>query len=95
VQTITTSDTAGGSRLTIVNAGAFESMAYQAGNEYVIEISPPPAAVVAATDAGRAVLDRRLDRVACGLDRWIGGVHLQPGGRIWRWDEAQGAVARG
>ena len=55
----------------------------------------PLAAVVAATDAGRAVLDRRLDRVACGLDRWIGGVHLQPGGRIWRWDEAQGAVARG
>lgn len=55
----------------------------------------PLAAVVAATDAGHAVLDRRLDRVACGLDRWIGGVHLQSGGQLWRWDEAQGAVARG
>ena len=40
----------------------------------------PLAAVVAATDDGRAALDRRLDRVACGLDRWIGGVHLQSGG---------------
>lgn len=55
----------------------------------------PLAAVVAATDDGRAVLDHRLDRVACGLDRWIGGVHLRTGGDIWRWDEARGAVTRG
>jgi len=39
------------------------------------------------TDAGRAVLDGRADRVAvCGLDRWIGGVHLQRDGAVWRWD---------
>jgi hypothetical protein len=55
----------------------------------------PLASVVTTTDAGRAVLDRRLDRVACGLDRWIGGVHLQRGGQVWRWDGARAAVTRG
>jgi hypothetical protein len=54
----------------------------------------PLDAVVTLTDAGRAVLDRRLDRVACGLDRWIGGVHLQSDGAMWRWDEERGAVTR-
>jgi hypothetical protein len=30
------------------------------------------------------------DRVTtCGIDRWLGGVHLKGGGRIWRWDERQ------
>ncbi len=55
----------------------------------------PLAAIVAATDDGRAALDRRLDRVACGLDRWIGGVHLQAGAQLWRWDEAQQTIRRG
>ena len=42
---------------------------------------------VAITDTGREVLAGRLDRVAvCGLDRWLGGVHLQAG-NMWRWDE--------
>jgi hypothetical protein len=27
--------------------------------------------------------------VTCGLDRWHGGVHLQNGGRFWRWDDQQ------
>lgn len=54
----------------------------------------PLDAVVTLTDAGRAALDRRLDRVACGLDRWIGGVHLQSDGAMWRWDEERGAVTR-
>jgi hypothetical protein len=39
------------------------------------------------TDAGRAVLARERDRVdACGIDRWLGGVHLHPG-NLWRWDD--------
>ncbi len=46
VQTIEASDTAGGGRITIVNSGPFESMAYQAGNEYVVEVSPPAVAIV-------------------------------------------------
>jgi hypothetical protein len=42
------------------------------------------------TDAGRSVLSGELDRVTtCGIDRWLGGVHLQSGTRVWRWDEAR------
>lgn len=38
------------------------------------------------TDAGRAVLARERDRVeVCGIDRWLGGVHLRPG-NLWRWN---------
>jgi hypothetical protein len=45
---------------------------------------------VALTDAGRAVLAGRLDRVAaCGIDRWLGGVRLQGRGRMWRWDDTR------
>ena len=54
----------------------------------------PLAAVVTTTDAGRAVLDHRLDRVACGVDRWLGGVHLRTGGDIWRWDPAAARITR-
>lgn len=39
------------------------------------------------TDTGRAALAGGLDRVRrCGLDRWLGGVHLQGHGPLWRWD---------
>ena len=42
---------------------------------------------VTITDAGRDVLDGRQDRLAlCGIDRWLGGVHLQAG-NLWRWDD--------
>jgi hypothetical protein len=45
------------------------------------------------TVTGRAVLARQLDRVAtCGIDRWLGGVHLRSGGRLWRWDDARQRV---
>jgi hypothetical protein len=48
---------------------------------------------VSLTDAGRAVLAGRLDRVeTCGLDRWFGGVHLKSGGPVWRWDDTQQRV---
>jgi type IV pilus assembly protein PilQ len=40
---------AGGSRLVINTNGAYESMAYQTGNEYVVEIAPKRGAVVAGT----------------------------------------------
>ena len=47
------------------------------------------------TDAGRSVLGGRLDRVtACGIDRWLGGVHLQGSGPLWRWDDAGQRVTR-
>ena len=42
---------------------------------------------VSVTDTGRAVLAGHLDRIAvCGIDRWLGGVHLHSGGVLWRWD---------
>jgi len=45
------------------------------------------------TDTGRAVLARQLDKVAaCGIDRWLGGVHLQSGGTLWRWDDTRRSV---
>jgi hypothetical protein len=44
---------------------------------------------VGLTDAGREVLAGRRDRVLCGMDRWLGGVHLQSGANVWRWDDQQ------
>ena len=50
--------------------------------------------VVTVTDTGRSVLAGRLDRIeTCGIDRWLGGVHLhRGGGRIWRWDDSRQRV---
>jgi RNA polymerase sigma factor (sigma-70 family) len=50
---------------------------------------------VTLTETGRAVLAGARDRVtACGLDRWYGGVHLQGGGPLWRWDDSRQRVVR-
>lgn len=50
---------------------------------------------IALTDAGRSVLAGGADRVAtCGIDRWLGGVHLQGRNGIWRWDAAENQVVR-
>ena len=47
------------------------------------------------TPDGRDVLEGRADRVPlCGIDRWLGGVHLQGRAVPWRWDGAQGKIAR-
>jgi hypothetical protein len=52
-------------------------------------------ASVALTDTGRSVLAGELDRVvACGIDRWLGGVHLHAGDVIWRWDDTRQRVIR-
>jgi hypothetical protein len=48
---------------------------------------------IALTDSGRAVLAGQLDRVsACGIDRWVGGVHLQGRDGLWRWDDTHQLV---
>jgi len=45
------------------------------------------------TDAGRAVLDGREDRVRlCGIDRWLGGVHLRGHAVGWRWSADEGRL---
>lgn len=47
------------------------------------------------TDAGLAVLAGGADHVALnGIDRWLGGVHLQGERAIWRWDGAAGRIVR-
>jgi len=49
-----------------------------------------PTGTIALTDTGRAVLGGHVDRVEqCGIDRWLGGVHLVGSHPIWRWDHAQ------
>ncbi|HEX8241969.1 MAG TPA: hypothetical protein VF541_00690, partial [Longimicrobium sp.] len=49
---------------------------------------------VALTDAGRAVLEGREDRVDLnGIDRWLGGVHLQGHQAAWRWDTEASRLA--
>ncbi|MGQ0735051.1 MAG: hypothetical protein ACT4QD_15515 [Acidobacteriota bacterium] len=50
-------------------------------------------AAVELTDEGRRVLEQHADRVAlCGIDRWLGGVHLSGRGPVWRWDQARRIV---
>jgi hypothetical protein len=42
------------------------------------------------TPSGADVLGERLDGLATRpLERWLGGVHLRPGTRYWRWDGAR------
>ncbi|MEO5894484.1 MAG: hypothetical protein ABIS06_02155 [Vicinamibacterales bacterium] len=46
--------------------------------------------LVTITETGRNVLAARQDKInTCVIDRWLGGVHLQSGGPIWRWDDAR------
>jgi len=49
---------------------------------------------VSLTEAGREVLSGRRDRVALGIDRWLGGVHLHDGADLWRWDDRRRTVTR-
>ena len=54
VQSLEPNSNAGSTRLVINTNGAYDSMAYQTGNEYVIEITPKRAAVIASAPAARA-----------------------------------------
>jgi RNA polymerase sigma factor (sigma-70 family) len=50
---------------------------------------------IALTDSGRSALAGQLDRVStCGIDRWLGGVHLQGRSAGWRWDDADRRIVR-
>jgi hypothetical protein len=51
--------------------------------------------IVTLTEAGRDVLAGGVDRVAlCGVDHWLGGVHLQGRAGVWRWDADAQEVRR-
>ncbi len=55
-----------------------------------------PAGAIALTDAGRSVLGGHADRVElCGIDRWLGGVHLTRTQPVWRWEPGIGLKAPG
>jgi hypothetical protein len=46
-----------------------------------------PRGTIELTETGRAVMNGASDRVErCGIDRWLGGVHLEGRGPIWRFD---------
>ena len=50
-------------------------------------VRSPMRCLVSLTGAGRAVLAQREDRVRLlGIDRWIGGIHLEGRETRWRWD---------
>ena len=56
---------------------------------------PMPRGTLTLTDVGRAVLSGQRDRIAtCGIDRWLGGVHLQSGASVWRWDDTHDRIVR-
>jgi uncharacterized protein DUF1835 len=84
-------------RLAVLASGARPLVAPADGGELP---APPPlgdgraflATTLVLTEAGRAVLEGRADRVeVLGLDRWLGGTHLRPG-NDWRWDMSRRAV---
>jgi hypothetical protein len=51
---------------------------------------PLPRGTISLTETGRAVLQGATDRVRrVGLDRWLGGVHLEGSEATWRWDAAE------
>lgn len=65
--------------------------------------SPPPSgdarafagATFALSATGLEVLAGKADLIDLrGIDRWVGGTHLQPE-RLWRWNAAAGHVVRG
>jgi hypothetical protein len=47
------------------------------------------------TEAGRDVLGARADHVHLnGVNRWLGGVHLNGDEVLWRWDERARRLVR-
>jgi hypothetical protein len=68
------------------------TLAAPPGALIAVESQQPPnlSGVVSLTRHGERVMAGDVDRVReWGLDRWLGGVHLQGTGEMWRWDEDQ------
>jgi len=48
------------------------------------------------TPCGREVLAAKLDAIELnGVDRWLGGTHLQKGAKLWRWDRSAARLIHG
>ena len=73
-----------------------ESLGAPASDQALLDIrlesargGPLPRGLLSLTETGRKVLAGDLDRVAAiGIDRWLGGVHLEGRGPVWRFDDA-------
>jgi hypothetical protein len=60
-----------------------------------VESERPPnlAGIASLTRHGESVLAGAIDRVRqWGIDRWLGGVHLEGNGEMWRWDAGDGRL---
>lgn len=69
--------------------GTLEPRTLEPWNVETLELS------VGLTPDGLRVMNGELDRVAyCGIDRWLGGVHLSSAAEtpIWRWDAGRRAL---
>ena len=72
-----------------------------AGSRPLLRLEPAPNGSVRTqkatlTATGRDVLEGRDDWVHIhGIDRWLGGVHLQGSDAAWRWDPDAGRLAAG
>lgn len=45
------------------------------------------------TEIGQRVVDGKADHIKLnGIDRWLGGVHLNAAEAAWRWDDARGRL---
>ena len=70
------------------------------GPHPLLRLDPPGHPVhrstgVRLTDTGARVLAGQADQIALnGIDRWIGGVHLQGHHVPWRWDDGTEAIVR-
>jgi hypothetical protein len=76
------------------DSSCWRQIADLAGGPVALLVARDPADAGPFTDrrfelsaAGRAVLAGDADAVALrGLDRWLGGAHLEAPARVWRWD---------
>jgi hypothetical protein len=55
--------------------------------------SEMPVGTIELTKPGREIALGRGDRIQqCGIDRWLGGVHLEGSGPAWRWSASGGKL---
>ncbi|MFT3805667.1 type IV pilus secretin PilQ [Arenimonas sp.] len=72
VTTLEPKSNAGGTRLVINTNGSFESMAYQTGKEYIVEISPKRGSVIAGAPGGAMRSAGAIGGSVLGTQRYTG-----------------------
>jgi hypothetical protein len=69
------------------------------GRNPLLQASDTPQAglgAVTITEAGRNVMEGRADHIELnGIDRWLGGVHLNGDKPAWRWDRVSAQLVMG